>query len=150
MLDQTPRMPAAPVPRLALALACLAGCAHAPKAGTTVQMDPIVFQAKPGGAVEVKDLAEPFEKASAAYNAEALALFDAIAAEHPGTQHARSALYNAGLALEQLDRRADAAQRYERLASEYPDSPEALDALFRLGSTLVHLKEWARSEAAHA
>jgi len=138
----------------ALALG-LAGCAHAPaRPGVTnVQMDPIVFTAGKGGTVEVKDPADPFERAAEAYKADryadALALFDQVAAEHPGTQHARSSLYNAGLSLEQLDRKPEAVQRFRRLADEYPESPEALDALFRLGSTLVQLRQWPASAEAH-
>lgn len=119
---------------------------------TTIQMDPITFQAGKHG-VTLVDPAEPFQAAAEAYQAEryadALARFDQIAADNPGTQHGRSSLYNAGLALEQLDRKPEAAQRYRKLADEYPDAPEALDALFRLGATLAQLKDWPGSEAVH-
>jgi tetratricopeptide (TPR) repeat protein len=140
---------------LLFALVC-AGCAHTRgKAGeTTVHMDPIVFAAGKGGQVTVIDPGEPFEAASLAYQQnryeEALALFDRVAAEHPGTQHGRSSLYNAGLCLEQLDRRAEATTRFRTLADDYPDSSEALDALYRLGSNLVKLRDWPGSEELHA
>ena len=134
-----------------LALALAVGCAHGGKApSTTLEMDPIVFQAKKGGMVEVRDPAELFERATEAYRldhyAEALVLFDQTAAENPGTQHARSSLYNAGLCLEQLGRKPEAAQRFKKLADDYPDSVESLDALFRLGATLSQLKDWSAAE----
>src|SRR5262245_4041688 len=120
-------------------------CAHGPRApATTVHMDPIVFVAGKTGEVVVRDPAELFERAAVAYQAdrydEALGLYDRVVAEHPGTRHARSSLYNAGLSLEQLGRRSEAAQRFRRLADEAGEGPEALDALFRLGTNLVLLK----------
>ena len=155
MLDQNdmarPRALATWLVALAVALG---GCAHHRAGGRTVVMDPIVFTAGKGGTVEVQDPAEPFTRAAEAYAQnryeEALALFDRIADDLPGSQHARASLYNAGLALEQLGRRAEAVARFRKLADEHPDSTEALDALFRLGSNLVLLKDWAASEAAFA
>jgi tetratricopeptide (TPR) repeat protein len=138
---------------IAMGLCALVGCAHA-RPETGLHMDPIVFVAGKDGTVSVHDPAEPFAAASAAYQenryADALALFDRVVAEHPGTQHARSALYNAGLCLEQLDRRVEATARFRKLADDYADSPEALDALFRLGANLVLLKDWVVSEEVHA
>ena len=116
-------------------------------------MDPITFRAAKDGKIAILDPAEPFTQAAEAYQADryadALALFDRVASENPGTQHGRSSLYNAGLSLEQLGRKPEAAQRYRKLADDYPDSPEALDALYRLGATLVQLKAWPESEATH-
>jgi tetratricopeptide (TPR) repeat protein len=142
--------------RFLLVTVLIAGCAHTrgKPSATTVQMDPIVFAAGKDGQATLIDPGEPFEAASLAYQQnryeQALALFDRVAAEHPSTQHARSSLYNAGLCLEQLDRRAEATTRFRKLADDYPDSSEALDALFRLGSNLVKLRDWPGSEAVHA
>ena len=115
-------------------------------------MDPIVFVAHKGGTIEVQDPGEAFDRAAEAYRenryAEALALFDETALDHKNTQHARSSLYNAGLCLEQLDRKPEAAERFRKLADDYPDAPEALDALFRLGATLAQLKQWPEAAAA--
>jgi tetratricopeptide (TPR) repeat protein len=147
-----------PTPILVLLACAAAGCAHARAkpnvAVTTLNMDPITFVAHKDGHVELRDPDDLFEEATAAYqqnrHADALALFDRVATENPGTQHARSSLYNAGLCLEQLDRRAEAVARFRKLADENPDSAEALDALYRMGTNLVLLKDWAASEETHA
>lgn len=139
----------------ALAGLVLVGCAHTAvsREPATLHMEPIVFAAGKAGSVEIKDAAEPFERAAEAYKADryadALRLFDEVATTHSGSQHARSALYNAGLCLEQLGDKVEAARRFRRLADEYADSSEALDALFRLGSTLAQLAAWADSVEVH-
>jgi TolA-binding protein len=140
---------------LVAAVVLSGACAHGPRrpGATTLHMDPVVFVAGKDGQVTVREPSEPFDRAGEAYRADrfadALALFDQVVAEHPGTQHARSSLYNAGLCLEQLGRRAEAAQRFRKLADEHAETPEALDALYRLGSNLVLLKDWPASEEVH-
>ena len=144
-----------PLQVLAFLAALSAACAHTSvkQPSPALEMDPIVFSAGKNGDVTVRDPAEPFDEAAIEYRAsryaEALALFERVIVENPGTQHARSSLYNAALCLEQLDRRPEAATKLRTLADDFPTSNEALDALYRLGTNLATLKDWPASEAVH-
>jgi len=163
VLDQKAVQERAPLSRLAthirvallVAGAVMGGCAHTAvkKTSPTLEMDPIVFAAGKSGDVTVHDPAEPFEQAAIEYRAnryaEALLLFERVISEAPGTQHARSSLYNAALCLEQLDRRPEAVTKLRTLADDFPDSTEAIDALYRLGTNLALIKDWPASQAVH-
>lgn len=142
--------------RLAVALLLAAGCAHSRPAPreTTVQMDPIVFQAEPGGRVEMVDAASLFARASAAFGAkrfaEAAATFDRIVAEYPASRYVVPALYDAGLSLEGAGDLDAAAARYRRITVEHANAPDALDAWFRLGFVYTEAKSWAAAADTYA
>ena len=136
--------------RLAVvALALVAGCAHTrkgPPRVETVTMEPMVFAAQPNGTVETVDAASLFERAGAAYGNKdfdgALALFDRVVREWPGSRYVVPSLYNAGLALEGKGDLAAAAERYRRITVEHPDAKDALDAWYRLGFVQAEAKDW--------
>ena len=100
-------------------------------------MEPMVFQARSGGAVEMVDAASLFERAGAAYGEKeldvALATFDRIVREYPDSRYVVPALYNAGLCLEGQGDLTGAAARYKQITVEHADAHDALDASFRLG-----------------
>jgi tetratricopeptide (TPR) repeat protein len=128
--------------------AAAAGCAHAPPKTPErhVTMEPMVFEARPNGTVETTDAASLFERASIAYGqkdfASALALFDRVVADWPGSRYVVPSLYNAGLALEAKGDLAAAAGRYRRITVEHADAKDAIDAWYRLGFVLAAAKSW--------
>lgn len=141
--------------RLVVLVVLVAGCAHAPPPREqSVQMEPMVFQAHPGGSVEMVDAASLFARAGAAYGDKqfdtALDLFDRIVREYPDSRYVVPSLYNAGLALEAKGDLVAAADRYRRITVEHPDAHDALDAWYRLGFVYAQAKNWPAAADTYA
>jgi tetratricopeptide (TPR) repeat protein len=128
----------------------LVGCAH--QAAQHIQMDPIVFQAKPGGVTMVDPEAQ-FAEAGAAFGekrwADAIAMWDKLAVEYGESRWVNPSLYNAGLALEAAGDLDGAATRYRKLIAraDHCTAPctDILDGYFRLGAVYIAQKNWAAS-----
>jgi tetratricopeptide (TPR) repeat protein len=137
------------------ALVVVAGCAHQHgQKEQRVQMEPMVFQAKPGGTVELTDAASLFERAGAAFGekafTDAAATFDRIVREFPESRFVVPALYNAGLSLEGNHDLGGAADRYKRIIAEHAQAPEAIDAWYRLGFVYGEAKNFAAAADTYA
>ena len=63
---------------------------------------------------------------------DALALFQEIVSDHPGSEQADDAQYYVGYVHERLDRDPDAVAAFQRLLDRWPDSPRAENARARL------------------
>jgi tetratricopeptide (TPR) repeat protein len=75
---------------------------------------------------------------------EALAFYDRLVADFPGSTLIGAAHYNAGIALEGKSDWAAAADRYRRAMATSPaGAEEARDAAFRLGAVLAEGKQYA-------
>jgi tetratricopeptide (TPR) repeat protein len=139
---------------VAVAAVTLAGCAHAPPKSSTVEMEPMVFAAKPTGEVELIDAASVFERAGAAYRdgkfADAVALFDRVAGEYAGSRYVVPALYNAGLSLEALHDVDGAVARYKRITIEHAEDKDVLDAWYRMGFVWSESKNFAAAAEVYA
>jgi tetratricopeptide (TPR) repeat protein len=142
--------------RALAALLLVAGCAHGRPAPREqqVQMEPMIFQAHPGGSVEMVDAASLFARAGAAFSAkrfaESAATFDRIVQQYPKSRYVVPSLYNAGLALEGSGDLSAAAERYRRITVEHPDAHDALDAWFRLGLVYTAAKNFVAAADTYA
>jgi len=138
------------------ALFLVAGCAHQQHGPRQqhVQMEPMVFTAKPGGTVEMNDAASLFERAGAAYGEKeftvAAETFDRLVREYPDSRFVPPALYNAGLSLEGNHDLSGAAARYKRITVEHAATPEAIDAWYRLGFVYGEAKNYAAAADTYA
>jgi tetratricopeptide (TPR) repeat protein len=128
------------------------GCAHrspAPLVTTRVDMEPMHFQARPDGKVELIDAESIFRAAVEAFgagrNAEAARLFDRVSDEFPESRFYGPSLYNAALAFERQKAFAVALERYRTLSETRVESRDALDALFRRGALQSQLGDHQRS-----
>ncbi|MDB4966878.1 MAG: hypothetical protein JWN44_2567 [Myxococcales bacterium] len=140
---------------LLAALFLVAGCAHQQSAKQQhIEMEPMVFQAHPGGTVELTDAASLFERAGAAFGEKAFTVaaetFDRIVREYPDSRYVVPSLYNAGLALEGNHDLAAAAERYRRIAVDHAASAEAIDAWYRLGFVYGEAKNFAAAADTYA
>ena len=63
---------------------------------------------------------------------DALALFQEIVSDHPGSEQADDAQYYVGYVHERLERDRDAVAAFQRLLDRWPDSPRAENARARL------------------
>lgn len=149
--------------RLALVLAALAlslsACAGSTASTTTlpsrdsrdkVEMEELRITATRQGdgySFDVYDAKDLFDRATALLNAqkcaEAVPLYDKVAAEFPDGGYASAALYNAGLCLQALGEFGPSAERYAALRERYPASDDRKDASFQLAEVLVQLERWA-------
>jgi tetratricopeptide (TPR) repeat protein len=123
----------------------LVGCAHPAQ---HVQMDPIVFAAKPEGGVSMIDPEALFAEAGVAYRekrwADAVAIWDRMLADFGDSRWANACLYNAGLALEAAGDLEGAATRYRKLVARpcKESCADVIDGLYRLGSVYVAQENW--------
>jgi tetratricopeptide (TPR) repeat protein len=77
---------------------------------------------------------------------QALALYERLVAEFPGSQLLPAALYNAGIAWEGKNDLAQAADHYKRAVALAPaGSKDGRDAAFRLGAVLAESKQFSLS-----
>jgi tetratricopeptide (TPR) repeat protein len=145
---------------LPIALAALiAGCAgprpvaRAPEPAEPMTFEPMVITAGPREEVDLAALndEELFALGTSAFAAgdhERSALcFGRLADVYERSPHRREALYNAGLALERLERWEVALERFRPLADPERGRGDAVDASFRVAECLYHL---ARFEPAAA
>jgi len=99
-----------------------------------------------GYSFDVYDAKDLFDRASELLNAqrcaEAVPLYDKVAAEFEGGGYASASLYNAGLCLQALGEFASSAERYSALRERYPASDDRQDASFQLAEVLVQLERW--------
>ena len=99
-----------------------------------------------GYAFEVYDAKDLFDRATELLNAqkcaEAVPLYDKVAAEFEDGGYASAALYNAGLCLQALGQFGPSAERYVKLRERYPASDDRKDASFQLAEVLVQLGRW--------
>ncbi len=72
---------------------------------------------------------------------EAIAKYAILIESFPDSQYYLPALYNSGLAYEQLGRWKDALPLYERLVQEQPGDDSATDALYRMANCYGQLEE---------
>jgi tetratricopeptide (TPR) repeat protein len=132
--------------RLLLAAALWLGCAHQPPKQTRIDMEPMTFQAKPSGEVELVDAASSFEKAGAAFqdkrHDEAAARFDELVQKFPDSRFVTPSLYNAGLAYEAKGDFRAAAERYKALIARKVGGNDELDAEYRLAAVYGALENW--------
>jgi tetratricopeptide (TPR) repeat protein len=146
-----------PLAFAALALA-VAGCAHGRGASTApaqpIQMDGIVFEAKPDGQIDTVDADTLFARARAEYAdkrfSDAAATFDRVATDFATSRFVVPALYNAGLSLEAAGDLPAAIAHYRRITVEHPDDNDVLDAWFRLAKVQSDAKSFAAAAATWA
>jgi tetratricopeptide (TPR) repeat protein len=124
----------------------LIGCAH--QKVQRVEMDPLVFVAKPEGGVAMIDPEALFADAGAAYAekkyTEAVAIWDRMVAEFGESRWVNACLYNAGLALEAAGDLDGAAARYRKLTARpcKAGCNDQIDGLYRLGNVYAEQKNW--------
>ena len=116
---------------------------------TQLETDPILIRATIDGEMittESLDAEEVFQKGFYDYQArryeDALEQYRIIIDYLPDSRFHLPALYNGGLASEQLEQWRNAADIYARILEEYADSSEALNARFRLANALHELKDY--------
>jgi tetratricopeptide (TPR) repeat protein len=73
--------------------------------------------------------------------------FSRIADLHPSSRHHAAALYDAGLALQRLERWPAALERFRRFQAEY-EGPDAIEAAFREAECHYHLRDLPAARAA--
>ena len=119
---------------------------------TRLVMDPIKLQAHRGDPEPRVEVIEPeplFDHGSkllsARKNAEAVAAYDKLLKHFPDSRFVSPALYNAGLAHENLKQFDQAAKRYRELLKRFGERKEAIDAAFRLGGCYAELRNWPAS-----
>jgi TolA-binding protein len=152
---------------LSLILASCAGRSPAPSTGGTIAqkqrapredrlvMEPIQLLARPGAngpSIEVLDANGLFERGGQLLSAKkyqkAVAVYDKLLRNFPGSRYISPSLYNAGLAHEWLNQFAKAVERYRELMRRFGSSKEAIDAAFRLGGCYAELHNWPASAEA--
>jgi tetratricopeptide (TPR) repeat protein len=141
--------PAAILWAFALAAGCRAPVpVPKPPDAQHIRMDPVRFVVGPDGKVrtEFTDPTSLFEEADRLFREKsyerALAHYDRLLKDHPGSRYEVLACYNSGLTLEKLTRFEEATQRYRRVLETAPKSRDAVDAHFRLGECYAKLKRW--------
>lgn len=124
-----------------------------PPAAKPLRLEPIHLSLDPQGRVQVADAMALFETAGRHFAARrylrALASYEQLFREFPKSALVSPALYNAGLAHEQLGRFDLAARRYETLIERFGHTRNAVDAAFRLGACYAELRRWKRSAAVY-
>ena len=134
--------------RLVLALVGSSlGCATtaATDGPVDVELDPLVLRAH-DGKVEAIDARELFKAATGAYargeHAKAADQFQDVARLFPDSKYAAHALYDAGLALMQLERWQDAVEVLEAAQSGLTSPRDQLDAECQKGVCYTRLGAW--------
>lgn len=136
-----------------LLAALLGGCATSratlPEASAPrVHMDPVVVHGStdPLTGLDGYDASQLLERGNQLYasgeHAKAVLVFDKLVAVFPDSDLVPSAIYNAGLAEEQLELWEPALTRFQRIMKEYPSSPSRKDAMFRAAMCLGKLNRW--------
>lgn len=127
------------------ALLFVLGCATAPMPESTYELEPLVLEAQGQKVVEV-DARERFQVAADAYargrHGEALRLFEDVARLFPESKFAPHALYNAGLALVQLQRFDEALSVLADAREQLADDEDRFDALCQIGTCYEGLGRW--------
>jgi tetratricopeptide (TPR) repeat protein len=99
---------------------------------------------------EAYDADELFRRANAELDAgrcpEAVALYDRLASEFPGSKYHSASLYNAGLCLAQRDDKPAALTRFDALITQLPESPDVKHASFQAAHLQVALARWDAAE----
>ncbi|MFB6264619.1 MAG: tetratricopeptide repeat protein [Bradymonadaceae bacterium] len=107
-----------------------------------IEADPMLVQVGEDGEGRTIDAGELFDKAYRAFQnrrfERAAERYRAIVEHFPDSRYYRSALYNAGLAYEEIGRRKAASKMYRRLIDEFPDRKDTVDAFYRLAD--VHAR----------
>lgn len=149
-------------PLVLVSLLCIAACAGRKQRPTTpdkvVEMEAVRIVAKHDDegrySFESYDAEELFRKANGELDAgrcaEAVALYDRLEREFPGSRFQSAALYNAGLCLANLDQKEPALARFESLIAGLPESPDVKHASFQAGHLQVALKRWDDAAASAA
>jgi tetratricopeptide (TPR) repeat protein len=113
------------------------------------ELDPMLIRVKNRETLETEylDLDKLFTEAYVAYQArryeEAVGHYDLIIAYFPSSRFYLPALYNGGLAYEQLKYWDQAAKNYERIIEAFADQKEAVDAHYRLAHVFQELGAYA-------
>ena len=117
-----------------------------------IKMEPFKLKAVAGTVgpeIQVMDAADLFDRGgkllSAKKYAEAVAAYDKLLKNFPTSSLVSSALYNAGLAYEELGQFDKAANRYKELIRRFGGQKSAVDAGFRLGGCYAELRNWPAS-----
>jgi len=125
-----------------------------PRRAETVEMEEIHVRATGEGEdlhLEAYDAEQLFHEGFARQNraecAAAVQFYDRLSTEFRTSRFLSSALYNAALCYEHLERFEDARSRYDRLVAELPASADVKDALYRRGGCEERLSDGARAEA---
>ena len=138
-----------------IAVTLTANCAHMRRptwaAGDrpTVAFDPLAIQAD----LQLAGMndEELFASATSFFAAEeyqqAARYFGRICDFHPKSVHRRSALYNAGLALEKLKLWDEALVRFAEIADAASNESDAIDAAFRVAEVYYHLDRFGDAAA---
>jgi tetratricopeptide (TPR) repeat protein len=111
-------------------------------------MEPIVVRSEtdPLTGLDGYDASQLLERGNQLYAAgdhlRAAEVFERLIATFPESELLPSAIYNAGLAYEQLERWGDALERYQRVKKEHPSSSSERDAVFRSSFCLAKLERW--------
>ena len=144
----------------ALAALDLAGCAtsgvkppelastSSSAEGRAVLMEPVRVQANPDPltGLETFDAGDLLERANALFDGKefdhSIKVYERLVEVFPTSSLVPSALYNAGLAFEQLEQHGLALERYQRVIKSFPDSTSAKDAYYRQSLCLSKLRRW--------
>lgn len=101
-----------------------------------IEADPMLVQVGKDGEGRTVDAGGLFDRAYEAFQNRrfevAAQRYRAVVEHFPDSRYYRSALYNAGLAYEEVGRRAPAAETYRRLIEEFPRRKDTVDAYYRL------------------
>ncbi|MFU8803498.1 MAG: tetratricopeptide repeat protein [Bradymonadaceae bacterium] len=114
-----------------------------------IELDPMLVRVKNRDTLETEtlDVEELFTEAYVAYQnrryEEAVRHYDVIIAYFPTSRFYLPALYNGGLAYEQLQYWDQAAKNYQRIIEAFPDQKEAIDAHYRLANVFQELGNYA-------
>jgi len=138
---------------LLLLLPALAGCAASRGAGRPdsrhVDMDPMHFVARrteAGLVIDHMDAEGLFRRGGLAFEEgrarEAVAAYETLLAEFPGSPWAPAARYNLGLSYQKLGRYLDAIRAFGDVLRLSVHSRDASDALFRIAGCYEALEDW--------
>jgi tetratricopeptide (TPR) repeat protein len=146
------------VRRFVLALLVTGGCATSPSPGSTAPGPPEISfppEEVKASSIDVelqgKNDEELFAIGTAAYSAgdfvRAAAAFSRLADLFPTSRHEPAALFDAGLAFEQLEKWRLALERFRTLERRY-EGPDAIEASFRVAECFYHLRDLDETQAA--
>ena len=125
--------------------ALLAGCG-ATLPSQQVDLDPLILRPDGEGSVEVVDARELFKEASDDYQrsrfADALRKFRLVTSLFPKSRYAPHAQFNAGLALQRLDRPEEGLAVFQKAAHGLEGSKDEWDARYQVTVCLEDLKRW--------
>ncbi len=109
-----------------------------------IEMDPMLVRVKPGtNETEAIEVEEVFDNAFKAYQSrryeDAAKYYELIIQYFADSRFYLPALYNGGLAYEELGLWDNAVQNYDKVIDEYPENKEATDAHYRLANVYDQL-----------